>query len=208
VRKIDIDTWERKEHFNFFMNFDDPVFGITANVDVSILKKYCKREGLSFFLASLFCSTAAVNSVENFRLRIIGKDLYLFDEIYAGSTILQDDKSFSFAYFEREKDLHMFCQKGSKTIDKQKNGGEFDPRNDDLNVIYYSVIPWINFTAIKHPVKHDPSFSIPKITFGKIVENNEKLSMPVSVEAHHSLLDGYHVGLYFENFQKKMNSFS
>ena len=32
--KLNIESWNRKEHFRFFSAFDDPFFGITTNVDL------------------------------------------------------------------------------------------------------------------------------------------------------------------------------
>ncbi|MCU6167761.1 hypothetical protein KWH76_23435, partial [Enterobacter roggenkampii] len=39
---IDIEKWNRKEHFNFFKTFDDPFFGMTANVDFTPVYNYSK----------------------------------------------------------------------------------------------------------------------------------------------------------------------
>jgi len=44
-----------------------------------------------------------------------------------------------------------------------------------------------------------------KITFGKTYRNANKLLMPVSVNAHHGLVDGKHIGTYFEIFQELLN---
>ena len=30
---IDLETWPRREHFVFFSAFEEPFFGLTANVD-------------------------------------------------------------------------------------------------------------------------------------------------------------------------------
>ena len=45
------------------------------------------------------------------------------------------------------------------------------------------------------------SDSCPKISFGKITEENNIKSMPVSVHAHHGLVEGFHVGQFFKSFQ-------
>ena len=35
--KLNIESWNRKEHFRFFSAFDDPFFGITTNVDFTTI---------------------------------------------------------------------------------------------------------------------------------------------------------------------------
>ncbi|MBL4939020.1 MAG: hypothetical protein JKY16_01815 [Lutibacter sp.] len=44
---IDKKTWNRKEHFEFFSNLNDPMFGITADVDVTKAFKKCKEHNWS-----------------------------------------------------------------------------------------------------------------------------------------------------------------
>ena len=34
---IDLATWNRKEHFEHFSAFDDPFFGVTVHVDLSLI---------------------------------------------------------------------------------------------------------------------------------------------------------------------------
>ncbi|MCF6237594.1 MAG: CatA-like O-acetyltransferase, partial [Candidatus Marinimicrobia bacterium] len=77
--------------------------------------------------------------------------------------------------------------------------------DENLAQIHYSVIPWVHFSGLSHPRNYGTDDSIPKIVFGKYVTQAKKVLMPLSVEAHHSLLDGFHLGLYFEGFQQSIN---
>jgi chloramphenicol O-acetyltransferase type A len=208
MKLFDTENWSRNKQYEFFMGYDDPSFGITANVDVTELVHYCKKNALSFFLASLYCSTKALNQVENLRLRLKDDQVYLFDNIEAGSTIFKEDNTFTFAYFESKDTIAEFCKSGKQKIAGYKENEDFDANRDRLDIIYYSVIPWVNFTAIKHPKRDDPSFSIPKIIFGKYADQNDRILMPVSIEAHHALLDGYHIGLYFDAFRNEIENLS
>ena len=62
------------------------------------------------------------------------------------------------------------------------------------------MIPWISFTSFTHARKPAKEDSVPKIVFGKYTKKNDSVKMPVSVEVHHSLMDGIHVGKFFEQF--------
>jgi chloramphenicol O-acetyltransferase len=44
--------------------------------------------------------------------------------------------------------------------------------------------------------------SVPKIIFGKYEVEGGRVRLPVSVEVHHALMDGVHVGRYFERLQE------
>ena len=47
--------------------------------------------------------------------------------------------------------------------------------------------------------------AFPKITFGKMIQHGDQLSMPVSIHVHHALMDGYHAGQFVELFQDAMS---
>ena len=66
-------------------------------------------------------------------------------------------------------------------------------------------MPWTNFTGLLHPTDFDPKESIPKIVFGKFSEKNGRKMLPISVEGHHGLMDGFHLAKYLEAFQKELN---
>ena len=73
------------------------------------------------------------------------------------------------------------------------------------NLVHFSAVPWINFTSISHSRSFTIPDSCPKFSFGKMTEENGKKFMSMSVHVHHGLVDGYHLGLYFEEFDRLMN---
>ena len=47
------------------------------------------------------------------------------------------------------------------------------------------------------------SFPVKQIEMvNKLYEQDEKKWMPISLDAHHALMDGYHAGLFFERLQQ------
>ena len=73
------------------------------------------------------------------------------------------------------------------------------------NVIHFSAVPWINFTSLSHARNYKFADSSTKVSIGKFTDENGIKTMPVSIHGHHALLDGYHVGLFADLFQKLMN---
>lgn len=80
-----------------------------------------------------------------------------------------------------------------------------DPSGPGQNVIHYSSVPWIKFTSVSHARSFKFKDSCPKISFGKIFDENERKMMPVSIHVHHALADGYHIGLFIDKFQELLN---
>ena len=94
--KLELDTWNRKEHFAFFKQMEEPFFGVTARIECTQAYAKAKELGVSFFTYYLHKTLLAVNAVENFRYRIIDDEVFVFDRIDASATILRDDKTFGF----------------------------------------------------------------------------------------------------------------
>ena len=206
IRVIDVDQWNRKEQFHFFLNYDNPFFGLTVNVDVTTLLQFTRDKGYSFFAAYLFISQFVANSIPEFRYRLKDGQVLDFPEIAAGSTILKSNKVFTFCYFDYMQSFPVFEQHALEQIKKcSQPESRLDDHDYNLAQIHYSVLPWVHFTGLTHPRNYGIEDSIPKIVFGKYTKEAGKVILPISVEAHHSLMDGFHVGQYFEGFQNCAN---
>ena len=204
--EVDIKDWPRRATYEFFKDYADPFFNFTANVDVTVLYNFCKQNGLGFSLAALYCSLTAANEIREFRIRLIEGRLVEYDRIHATQTIFNEDETFSFAYFENEGDIFEFDRSGKRALSKYKTLKTFNVESDRLDLIYYSVIPWVSFTSFKHASRLDKNQTIPRIVFGKYFDTVGRKLMPVSVEANHSIMDGYHVGKFFNRFQEIIDS--
>ncbi len=203
---LDIEKWPRKATYDFFKDYEDPFFNFSANVDVGFLYKFCKQNDLSFSLTVLYCSLVAANEIREFRVRLFFGRLVEFDRIHATQTILNDDETFSFAYFEMKDDVFEFNRSGKDALEKYKAMKTFDVESDRADLIYYSVIPWVSFTSFKHASRLDKGQTVPRIVFGKRFDAGDNKMMPLSVEANHRIMDGLHVGKFFMRFQEIANS--
>jgi chloramphenicol O-acetyltransferase type A len=202
-RYLDTETWNRRQQFEFFKNYHNPFFNICTNVDVTQLLGLVRAmKNLSFFITYHFFSIKAANEVEPFRYRLRGDRILVHDRIHAGTTLLLPDENFTFAYFDYDADFEGFHARAKASIESAKAGGvQLYQRAEQDDLIYHSVIPWATFTSISHARKGGREESVPKITFGKYHEDGGRMLMPVSVEVHHALMDGLHVGRYFEQLQ-------
>ncbi|MEE8526545.1 MAG: chloramphenicol acetyltransferase [Thermoanaerobaculia bacterium] len=207
MRYLDLDSWNRRQHFDLFKDYDKPFFNLCAPVDVTVVRKLSRQpEGPSFFLASLYLSLKAANDVESFRYRLRGDRVLVHDVIHGGSTILRDDDTFGFGYFAYDQDFERFQRQASEVMERIRSGPKtLKPRADQDDLIYYSVIPWISFTSFSHARRYGHDDSIPKIVFGKFYQEGERWRMPVSIEVHHALVDGLHVGRFFELYQRHLD---
>ena len=203
---IDIEQWERKEQFQFFKRYDNPFFGLTADIEVSKLLEYTQVRGYSFFAAYLYISQLQTNKIKGFRYRIVDDQVVNYARISAGSTVLKENDVFTFCYFEYMKSCQAFQSHVLEQIEKcRQPESRLDDQDHNLTQVHYSVIPWVHFRGLSHPRNYGNGDNIPKIVFGKYANTNGSMNMPISVEAHHSLMDGFHMGQYFEGFQSCAN---
>jgi chloramphenicol O-acetyltransferase type A len=199
---IDLDKWPRRDHFEFFRVYESPFFNVTIQADVTELVSSCKTEGHSYFLSSLYLATSAANEVEAFRLRLRGDGVWRHERIGAGSTVLRDDETFAFGYFDFGSTYAGFERAGLRTLQELKHApGPLEDHSRD-DVIYFSVLPWIAFTSFQHAHRGEGDDSNPRIVFGKRHAVGGRQLMPVSVEVHHALADGLHVGQFVELLQQ------
>lgn len=204
MKLVDVENWNRKEIHKYFKNYHDPFFNMTANLDATGLYRFCKEKNLSFALANLFYSLQTVNEIREFRIRLKDDQLVEFDTIHATMTISHPDETFSFCYFEMQDNVFDFNEAGRAAVEKYTRLKTFDVERGRVDLIYCSVIPWVSFTSFKHAGRLDNRFSVPRIVWGKMFDEGDKKKLPHSVEVHHAIADGIHVGKYFMSLQEKI----
>ncbi len=204
---LDLENWNRKEHFLFFKQMEEPFFGITTTIDCTKAYSVAKKLGTSFFAYYMHKTIVAVNTIEPFRYRIINDAIYIFDTIDVSATIMREDNTFGFSLIEYSPDYEVFAKNTSEEIQRiQNTSGLFTREFPNNNLIHFSAVPWINFSSLSHARSFTFPDSCPKISFGKMMIGNDgKRTMSMSIHVHHGLMDGYHLGQFVDCFQELMN---
>lgn len=202
MKYIDTENWKRKDHYNYFKQLDYPHFNICGNLDITNFYKYIKENELPFFISFLYAAVKAANEIEEFKLRIREDMVIEHDTVSPSFTVMTEDEVFSFCTSEFKAKFKDFKTGTLKEIEKVKNNVKIndEPGRDDL--LYITSIPWVSFTNITHPINMNPVDSIPRISWGKYFTENNKIKIPLSVQVHHALVDGIHVGKYFNLLQE------
>jgi len=202
---LDLDTWPRRDHFHFFSRFEEPFFGVCVDIDCTMAYQRAKAMDTSFFLYYLHGSLVAANQTMPFRYRIHNGQVWVYDQVNASPTINRPDHTFGFAYMDYHANYRTFEAQSRMEMERVRQSTGLVPAVSGENVIHYSSLPWLGFTALSHARSFSFPDSCPKISFGKMKEQNGKKIMPVSVHVHHGLMDGYHVAQFVQAFQEQMN---
>jgi chloramphenicol O-acetyltransferase type A len=202
---LDLANWPRRELFEFFRDFDKPYFNICTRLDVTdLLAELRNHPGVSVSLAYHYFALKAANEIEPFRYRLRNGQVLVHDVINGGTTVLLPNETFTLVYFDYAETFAEFIGPAQRAVEEIKNDGTFRPRHDDDARILCTTIPWISFTSFSHARNWRREDSVPKISFGKFVREHDRLLMPFSVEVHHALVDGLHVGRYVARIEEML----
>jgi chloramphenicol O-acetyltransferase type A len=202
---LDLATWHRRELFDFFIGYKNPYFNVCARVDVTNLVSLVhERADLRISLAVHYFALRIANEIEPFRYRLKEGKVFIYDVVHGGTTVLLPNESFSYAYYDYDRNFDRFVSGMGAAVDELRKGsGHLKPTMRD-DVIYHTTLPWISFTSFAHARTPGRGESIPRIVFGKFTKDSDHLMMPISIEVHHALMDGLHVGRYLTRIEEAL----
>lgn len=202
---LDLATWPRRELFEFYRDFDKPFFNICTRLDVTeLLKELPNHPGVSVALTYHYFALKAANEIEQFRYRLRNGQVLVHDVINGGTTLMLPNETFTLVYFDYAETFAEFIGPAQRAIEEMKSDPVFQPRHNDDARIHCTTIPWISFTSFSHARNWRSEDSVPKISFGKFFRENDRTLMPFSVEVHHALVDGLHVGRYVTRIEEML----
>jgi chloramphenicol O-acetyltransferase type A len=201
MRKIDMNTWPRRQHFEFFRAFDHPHFNICANVELSPFNAFVRQRGLSLNIAIVYLLARAANAIPEFRYRIRDNQVIEHEVVHPSTTIMSTDDLFSFCTIQYTQDFSVFTQRAKEKIAQVQQHFTLADESETDDLLFMTSIPWLSFTSFTHPMHLQPADSVPRFAWGKTFQNGDSLKIPLSVQAHHALMDGLHVAKYFDEVQ-------
>ena len=205
AKYLDIENWSRRELFEFFIGYSNPYFNVGAQLDVTKLVALAHaRDGVRISSAIHYFSLRIANEIEPFRYRLEDGKILVYDMVHGGTTVMKPNETFAYAYFDYQPDFEKFIETMGRAVDEVRDDtGPLKPTMRD-DVIYHTTLPWISFTSFAHARTQGRGDSIPRIVFGKFVNQAGRMMMPISIEVHHALMDGLHVGRYLGRLEEAL----
>ena len=204
---IDLSNPHRKKHFDFFRNMDQPHFNICANVEIGGFLDFIKNGDYPFTPTMVYFIAKVANEIPEFRWRIRDDKILEHEAVHPSFTVNTEEADvFSFCTVDYYAQFSRFLKNTLKVMEEMLNNPSMEDEVGRDDYLFLSAIPWVSFTSFSHAMHYTPADSVPRITWGKYFKEGEKTLMPLSVQAHHAVVDGRHTGKYFELFQKYMNN--
>ena len=202
MKYIDMEQYPRRSHYEFFRSLAYPYVGFTANVDVTRLVAAAKAQHGSTFLACLWAAAQAANSVPELRQRIVDEQIVEFEHCDTAHTVALPDNTFCNCRTDCRMPLEAFLTAGREAqAQAMTRHGFVSTQEDETNLIFASCVPWVAFTHVIQPAPI-PADSNPRIVFGKYIMERDRVLMPLSVQANHALVDGWHLGQFYQAFER------
>lgn len=198
---IDLNNYKRKEYFNHFTKDIPCTYSITCKIDVSNIKS----KNYKFYPACIFAVTSAVNMYEEFRTAYNSQhELVVYNEMLPCYTVLNSNtETFFNLWTPYNSNLQEFIKSYNEDIAKYKNSTVLNPKeNMPENIFPISALPLLHFEGFNLNLLKGYDYLLPIFTFGKYENINGRFIMPVSVQVHHGVCDGYHVSRFITTLQE------
>lgn len=202
---IDMENWSRKPYFEHYMNQVRCTYSMTANIEIAELRTKLRARGMKLYPALIYMITTVVNRHREFRTCFDSEGrLGFWDYMSPSFTIFhEEDKTFSSIWAPYYEDFIRFHDGYLRQMEAYKNAKQLFPDASEPPYTFpISSIPWVNFTGFNLNVYNEGTYLLPIFTIGKFEKLNDKVLLPLSVQLHHAVCDGYHAGLLFNELQE------
>ncbi|MDE5896241.1 MAG: type A chloramphenicol O-acetyltransferase [Clostridia bacterium] len=197
---LDFDKWERCEYYKHYTKEVVCSYSMTVNIDISNLRNH------KLYPTMLWLLTKTVNKFPEFRTALTEKGLGVYDNMLPAYTIFnKDKKNFSVIWSEYSEDYGEFLKNYNADVEKYKNSIEFFPKkNRPANTFDVSMIPWATFSSFNINTFNSDKYFLPIFTMGKYFEQDGKRYLPLSIQVHHAVCDGFHVSMFIDSLQNEI----
>ena len=200
---IDIENWSRKEYYEHFIRDVVCSFSVTVNLDITCLK------GQRLYPAMIWLLTKTVNEMPEFRTSLTKQGLGIYDSMHPMYTVFnQENKNFSGIWTYYQEDYSAFLKDYEADVAEYSTSTRYAPKADTPeNAFNISMVPWLEFTSLNLNVFDDGKFLLPIFTMGKFFERDGKRLLPLSIQVHHAVCDGYHLSTFVAKLQEYVDQF-
>ena len=206
---IDKNTWKRQPYFEHYFSQIRCTYSITVNMDISEVIAFKNKLNTKLYPLLIYVLTKAVNNHDEFRTAINDKgELGVWDVLLPCYTVFhKDNESFSNLWTEWDDNLMTFLSNYEQDIKQFGANCGIDAKpNAPANTFPISSLPWATFTGFNLNIFADGTYLLPIFTYGKYFQQDGKYLIPLSIQVHHAVCDGFHVSRFIDEVQQICNN--
>ncbi|WP_312045525.1 type A chloramphenicol O-acetyltransferase [Anaerotignum sp.] len=202
--EIKMEQWARKEHYDHYKNRVPCSYSLTVDIDISNLLVQLKERGKKSYPAQVFMLSTVVNQLPEFRMTTNDEHRLgyweVIDPVYTVMNPITE--TFSAVWTRYDSCFDTFYHAYLQDTAQYATGSLFPQEHVPPNTFTISSVPWVDFSAFNINVFSDGNYLLPIFTIGKYKKENGKIMMPLAIQCHHGVCDGYHVGKFVERLRE------
>ena len=210
---IDFTTYKRRDHYNHFLQMDNPFITMTCDIDVTNYLNNAKKNNYPFFLYFQYAVVNVANNIKEFKQRIKKGKIVEFDHCDASYILATEDGTYRYCNVPCNIDLNDYFKYSKEKELETLNQEHLIEEGDPDQYFYTTCLPWTSYSSLSFPTSNN-KFSVPSFGWGKYYAENyidddgnveKRYKMPVTVMVNHALVDGKQVCDFFNNLQNYIN---
>ena len=205
---VDLDAWDRGPVFRHFIDDLRCVMSLTVDMEVSRFLDRLRSGGFSFYPAMIWAVSKVLNAHAEFR--------YGWDK--RGRLVLWDRIEPYYAHFHPDRetfvklvtpfdtDLETFHRRFLEDRRRYAALDHFDLTDVPPNTFDVSCLPWVRYRSFDMHIFDSGTYLAPVVTWGKYAREGERTVLPVSMNIHHAVADGFHLSRFFLELQELLDA--
>lgn len=203
---IDRKTWKRQEYFDHYFSAVPCTYSMTVRLDVTRLR----QSGEKLYPALLHCLARVVNRHEEFRTALNDQgQLGIYRTLHPCYTVFhRETETFSNLWTEYTEDYGAFCDAFRRDMEQFGAVEGLQAKPDiPANTFPVSMVPWECFEGFHLDLQKGYDYLLPIFTMGRCCREGEREWMPLAVQVHHAVCDGFHVCRLVGELRKLLEQF-
>ncbi len=208
--RIDMGNWSRKEIYSRYVDVIPCTFSMTVNIDITKVLYFVKSNNYKLFPTVLHTLSCVVNARKEF---CMGHDaqghLGYYDILHPSFTLFHDTtETFTNVWTEYSENYQKFLTKYILDVKSYQNECFNSKPQLGNNYFHVSCIPWVSFTGFNLNLQNGYNYLSPIFTLGKYFTSEGKTLLPLAIQVHHAVCDGFHVARLVHELQEKLDTFT
>lgn len=203
--KVAIETWPRRAYFDHYFSDVPCTYSMSVKLDITEIVA-SKRK---LYPTMLYALTTIVNRHEEFRTAI-DKDgnVGVYSDMYPCYTVFhKDTETFSNIWTQYNKEYSVFLAAYEDDIRRYGSVEALNAKPEEpVNTFPVSMIPWESFDGFNLNLQNGYDYLLPIFTLGKYLRENERCTIPLAVQTHHAVCDGFHVCRFINELRELLKT--
>lgn len=200
-RVIDQQQWGRREYFEHYTAAVPCTYSMCVRLDITALVK----AEVKLYPAMLYALTTIVNRHEEFRTAYNPQgQVGVFSQMMPCYTVFhRDSELFSNLWTEFSPNYTQFLHAYQQDLAAYGQVQRMEAKpGTPANTFPVSMIPWTTFEGFHLHLQKGYEYLLPIFTMGQYQSEGGRYWLPLSVQVHHGVCDGFHVCRFIRELQE------